>query len=219
MTTEDENKIRKDCMWTDIDFFEDSHDEDDDDDNDFDSYSEDKGPSMHHMQQIMNMHNHIKHTPFGQVNLDDPTSPLYDTHFCSCHINFNLSKPIFNSIVHLDGVEFLKVISRYRFVVGFGTMFSIEEVQLSIEKAMGVNRQKVMIDVTESNEDVDKILQDIKSNITDSSKWIAYIFPNGEHIVKKSDNTTDILNKYEEFTKLAEESHGLIFTSEDISTK
>ena len=50
------------------------------------------------------------------------------------HTNFNLTENIRNQLDRVEGVELLKVFSRYRFLVGVGRMFDFSEVRKEIEK-------------------------------------------------------------------------------------
>ena len=52
------------------------------------------------------------------------------------HVNFNLTDEIKGKLSQQDGVEILKVCSRYRFFVGVGRMFNFRDVRLGIEKAL-----------------------------------------------------------------------------------
>lgn len=49
------------------------------------------------------------------------------------HTNFNITLDIKNNLDRIEGVELLKVFSRYRFLVGVGKMFDFSEVRKNIE--------------------------------------------------------------------------------------
>ena len=49
------------------------------------------------------------------------------------HTNFNLTEQIKNELDSVDGIEMLKVFSRYRFLVGVGRMFNFADVRKNIE--------------------------------------------------------------------------------------
>lgn len=59
------------------------------------------------------------------------------------HTNFNISGPIVNVINKIDGVEILRVWTRYRCWLGIGNLFEVEKVQEAIEKALGANKKEV----------------------------------------------------------------------------
>jgi len=50
------------------------------------------------------------------------------------HANFDITKEIKSKLNKTEGVELLKVLSRYRFFVGIGKMFDFKEVRKNIEK-------------------------------------------------------------------------------------
>ena len=49
------------------------------------------------------------------------------------HTNFNLTEKIKNQLDKIEGVELLKIYSRYRFLVGVGRMFDFKDVRRKIE--------------------------------------------------------------------------------------
>ena len=49
------------------------------------------------------------------------------------HTNFNLTEDIKRKINKIEGVEILKIYSRYRFFIGIGKMFNFTEVRKNIE--------------------------------------------------------------------------------------
>jgi hypothetical protein len=58
------------------------------------------------------------------------------------HANFNLTEDIKNALNTIDGVEVLKICSRYRFFVGIGKMFDFSEVRRNIEKELTINKEQ-----------------------------------------------------------------------------
>jgi len=52
------------------------------------------------------------------------------------HTNFNITTNVKEQINKIDGVEILKIYSRYRFFIGVGSMFSIGDVRVKIEQAL-----------------------------------------------------------------------------------
>ena len=52
------------------------------------------------------------------------------------HTNFNITENVLNIIEATEGVELLKICSRYRFFVGVGRMFDFKEVRTSIENTL-----------------------------------------------------------------------------------
>ena len=57
------------------------------------------------------------------------------------HTNFNLTEDIKESLNEIDGVEVLKICSRYRFFVGVGRMFEFSDVRQRIEEQI-IDKEK-----------------------------------------------------------------------------
>ena len=55
------------------------------------------------------------------------------------HTNFNLTPEIKSILNKIDGVEILKICSRYRFFVGIGKMFEFNDVRSMIERELESN--------------------------------------------------------------------------------
>ena len=56
------------------------------------------------------------------------------------HTNFNLTEEIKENLNKIDGVEVLKICSRYRFFIGIGRMFDFSDVRKKIEKEIMTNQ-------------------------------------------------------------------------------
>ena len=52
------------------------------------------------------------------------------------HTNFNITEDIKNKVNRIDGVEILKIYTRYRFFIGIGKMFEFSKVREDIEKTI-----------------------------------------------------------------------------------
>ena len=49
------------------------------------------------------------------------------------HTNFNLTENIKDELDEIEGIEMLKIFSRYRFLIGVGRMFNFSDVRKNIE--------------------------------------------------------------------------------------
>ena len=58
------------------------------------------------------------------------------------HTNFDITNRIKETLDSIDGVEILKICSRYRFFIGVGQMFNFSEVRKSIENAF-INKKEM----------------------------------------------------------------------------
>jgi hypothetical protein len=52
------------------------------------------------------------------------------------HTNFDITNSIRDKLNKIDGIELLKIYSRYRFLIGIGHMFNFKEVRKNIEKTL-----------------------------------------------------------------------------------
>ena len=79
---------------------------------------------------------HLSSEPV-MINLDDQmvNEISLATNFdCwMAYTNFNLTETINNQLDKIEGVELLKICSRYRFLVGIGRMFDFKDVRRKIE--------------------------------------------------------------------------------------
>lgn len=54
------------------------------------------------------------------------------------HTNFDITPEVKESLDKIEGVELLKICSRYRFFIGVGRMFNFKEVRKNIENVLTV---------------------------------------------------------------------------------
>jgi hypothetical protein len=52
------------------------------------------------------------------------------------HTNFDLTPQVRRTLDKIDGVEILKIVSRYRFFIGIGRMFDFKQVRSNIESQL-----------------------------------------------------------------------------------
>jgi hypothetical protein len=216
----------KEIMWERMDWFEDDELENElneDEDDKFKDGYEDGPPGIMKIMGSMR-DNNVVHTPFGPIQMSDVSSPIHNTAFYVGHINFNLSKKVIMAINNVEGVEFLKIMSRYRFLIGVGLMFQPRNIQRKIEMALEIPPSNKFdydededLDEYERNTpmDVQTAIDVVLSVVNKDSKWLAYILPNGEHIIKVANNDEEFASKKEEFEKLASLSHGHIMCYND----
>ena len=73
--------------------------------------------------------------PFSAKLLDDAAvSSIFDCWVG--HTNFNITNEVKNKLDSTEGVELLKICSRYRFFIGIGQMFNFQEVRKNIEETI-----------------------------------------------------------------------------------
>jgi len=213
--------MTKNITWVRCEWFREEEEEEEEEEEGDGEYSDsyEEGKHQMPMPKMVGFGPSIIVTPFGPVNEDDIMNPVFDTEFFLGHTNFNLSKDILEGITKVDGVEFLKIMSRYRFIVGIGVMFDAKEVLDGIEKSIGIEAEAIKLVDSKLSTDASNSLQSIVNEISDlvpmDKKWLAYIFPNGEHIIKVLKDDKEYGIAWEGFSKLAKESNGVIVGSDD----
>lgn len=90
------------------------------------SYDEERGDNQRHEMAMI---------PISE-NIVSEASLASSFDCWIAHTNFNITADIKNKVAKVDGVEILKVQSRYRFFVGIGRMFEFSKVREDIEKAI-----------------------------------------------------------------------------------
>lgn len=139
-------------------------------------------------------------TPIGKYKDDDNLLPtkLFDCWIC--HTNFDLTNGNNNTPDHVKileqvpGVEVLKVMTRYRFFIGVGKLFSIRDVRVDIAKALCVS----------------------DSNSEDQADWAAFISAEGDsYTISEAEYSTR--EEYEaHLSQLKEFTNGRLFISQKV---
>jgi hypothetical protein len=73
--------------------------------------------------------------PFSAQFLEDVTMTA-NFECWMAHTNFDLTNKIKEMLDKIDGIEILKICSRYRFFIGIGKMFNFADVRQNIEKVL-----------------------------------------------------------------------------------
>lgn len=88
------------------------------------------GP-LHGMLSEMNPQ--VIHTPFGHVPSDSKFKPSDRWQCWLGYTNFGITKSVLDKLQRVEGVDALKVLSRYSFCLGVGKLFEFNEVRQNIE--------------------------------------------------------------------------------------
>lgn len=121
----------------------------------------------------------ITNTVFGQFEISDEMHPYKEFQLWQADTNFKITKGDWKKLTDINGIEILVPITRYKFIVGVGKLFSFSNVRVDIEFALC---QKHKIDIAINHITDTKLknnLINIKSKLKDSKSWAIYIFPNG----------------------------------------
>lgn len=141
-------------------------------------------------------------TPWGVFNVTDPFAPYRRFEMWIGNTDFNVSQSFINKVSNIRGIELVKPLSRYTFIIGIGKLFKFDEVRLSIEMVGGVS-------LTSSN--IPKEVSELISSFGDK-KFAIYVYPN-----KKFDYTietdVDFNSKIENFYEEKRKSYGVILSN------
>jgi hypothetical protein len=118
----------------------------------------------------------LVHTPVGMYQVDDRMSPIKQFDCWLGHTNFDITGSVQNHIESTPGVEVLVILTRYRFFLGVGKLFSFRDVRVSIENSVC---SKTLSDNDELPIE-DTEVESIKSELSEYKHWAIFIFPNGE---------------------------------------
>lgn len=100
--------------------------------------SEDQSMQMENMLSpfMSELQPPIVHTPFGTVSSDSALKPSDRWQCWIGYTNFDLTYKISDKMKIINGVEALKIMSRYTFCIGVGKMFNFTNVRKDIEHAI-----------------------------------------------------------------------------------
>lgn len=129
-------------------------------------------------------------TPMGWFQVNDKMSPSNQFDCWVGHTNFDITPSVRDALEEIAGVEVLVILTRYRFFIGIGRMFSFRDVRVTIEKEVlsdGYTYEEEKIDSTDSLE----LVEEIKKSLMDSNHWAIFVFPNGEVDYISADSLED----------------------------
>lgn len=133
-------------------------------------------------------------TPMGWFQVNDKMSPSNQFDCWVGHSNFDITPSVRDALEEIPGVEVLIILTRYRFFIGIGRMFSFRDVRVTIEKEIlrdGHLDPETQIDSTHAT----KLVEEIKQSLVDYDYWAIFVFPNGEVDYVSADTAEDQLYK------------------------
>lgn len=160
----------------------------------------------------------IINTPFGIYKMDSEFgNPYRDNEVWQGSVNFDITEESALAIESVHGVEGLRIVSRYTFVVCIGILFDSEVVKFEIEKALGIEN----VDV-DSEADI-KLPEDVMKEVTMELKriskasqfWHLYVFPNGKIRSIACRDRNEYEKTLKEFIDLKRLSYGVLLTSDN----
>tara|TARA_R110000824_G_scaffold77249_1_gene195443 strand:+ start:11400 stop:12050 length:651 start_codon:yes stop_codon:yes gene_type:complete len=133
-------------------------------------------------------------TPMGWFQVNDKMSPSNQFDCWLGHSNFDITASVRDALEEIPGVEVLVILTRYRFFIGIGRMFSFRDVRVTIEKEILRDSHaypEEQLDSPHATELVEKI----KQSLIDYNHWAIFVFPNGEVDYVSADTPEDKLYK------------------------
>jgi hypothetical protein len=88
------------------------------------------------LPSILDMQSQVVHTPFGVVPFDSILKPSDRWQCWMGYTNFDLTHQVSNKMKIINGIEALRIMSRYTFCIGVGKMFNFTSVRKEIENAI-----------------------------------------------------------------------------------
>lgn len=85
---------------------------------------------------LQEMRPQVIQTPFGNVSYDSKFKPSDRWDCWLGHTNFNITEDILSKMKEIEGVDVLRILSRYSFCIGIGKMFNFSQVRKDIENAI-----------------------------------------------------------------------------------
>ena len=146
-------------------------------------------------------------TPMGMFQLHDKMNIMNQFDCWMGYTNFDITKSVEETIESTEGVEVLSVMTRYRFFLGVGKMFSFSDVRRSIES-------KLCSSTLDQNtkESVDLI----KASISSDRYWTIFVSQSGEISYASTNNEEDedYFSKLSHYQKRKTKNGGVIFQND-----
>ena len=146
-------------------------------------------------------------TPMGMFQLHDKMNILNQFDCWMGYTNFDITKSIQSSMEKIEGVELLKIVTRYRFFLGVGKLFDFSDVRRLIEAKF-------------CDEDLDEDTEDsvnmIKDTISSDRYWAIFVSQSGEILYASTNNDSDedYLKKLSLYRKRKKKNGGFIFQND-----
>lgn len=172
----------------------------------------------------------LMNTPVGVYEIDNSMNPYRHYKFYICHTNFTIDEETRQTIKNFDGIEILKIISRYRFLIGIGQLFDSVQVRFDLGNVLcnpDTNNDSSNSNNSENSSDniqdvINKVilsdgtrLNELIENLKKYKRFAIYVFPNGKYdFVCYDDASTDEVKTGSEekitlMLKALQESNGL----------
>lgn len=115
--------------------------------------------------------------------------------FWEAHTNFDITFKTVKLIESTPGVEILRLLTRYTFIISAGKMFTDDEVKTAVEAALGVNSRAVSCGI-------DRVSIMKKQAAKKFKNWAIFVMPNGRIEYDGAELRKDVFDKINQYKKV-----------------
>lgn len=205
----------------------DATDIDDEDENEYSQWEKDKYHDHDEDQHFHKFSKGIKilSSPAGLLPLNEESYPSSQFNLWTAHTNFPITEKVFHKLNReINGIEIIRVLTKYRFLVGIALAFREVEVKADIIKSLCASDELEIARMLAQEcktlneilpEDINEKVQDYLEN-NNKKYFMLYVTPNG-HFNTFSTSTADdqLYIKLEDFHITQRLVGGAIFTNFD----
>ncbi len=150
----------------------------------------------------------VLYTPYGLFAAESMLKPSNRWDCWFCYTSFDITKNMVKKIEEIQGVEAIKVLSRYTMFIGIGKLFNSTLVKLDIEDTIS-GRDDIILEVEET-------IEMVKNQVSEKPYWAIFISPTAEIEYIMSDTLNDeYLNDLNKFENLRDKIGGTILRSKN----
>ena len=135
----------------------------------------------------------VLYTPYGLFAAESMLKPSNRWDCWFCYTSFDITNSMVKNIEEIQGVESIKVLSRYTMFIGIGKLFNSTLVKLDIEDTIS-DRNDLVLEIEET-------IEMVKTQVSEKPYWAIFISPTAEieYIMSATldDDYLDDLNKFE----------------------
>ncbi len=156
----------------------------------------------------------IMNTPFGTFRVDDSMNPFKQFNFWLANTNFKITRRTREILNNIDGIEAVVFLTRYRFIVGIGKLFTQKDVCNAIDKALTKSFKFALF----IKEDLNEKLSTLQNRLEEGFKfWAIYSFPNGNVDYVSNQSLEPVLEQFKLYKDAQVFSRGHIIISQELS--
>ena len=150
-------------------------------------------------------------TPHGIIPLTEYSYASKFFNFWVIHSNFAISKSMIEAVADIDGIEDILPMTKHRFRISVGRMFTLPEVVSKIQDLLCLPTN------SEIENNLIRQIKEAKERIVNFEYWVVYVLPNGRMVQAASDETNeDFVKELKEICKTHEMVGGALWTYEQI---